>query len=463
MIQTAIKNFKHYWYKYSQIGITEQLNFATKQRILLLNKVWLVILLFMIPYLFAFLALGDYASAFSLFVTAMAGLVIFYLNSQKKYDTAFLFSGFYMPIKILAVCYFFGDANIKLLIFSIAITQVYVHEKRNRKLLMLLYCLLTFCACNLIEQKSWHYPATYQFIQQADSVVFQAIHYTGIWLSFVFIYLVSQYFMKENEIYQHRLEQANEEIKTQNSAIHYINEHLTVQTQELEAANQTKAKLFAIIGHDLRSPVQSLSALLDLVTAGYVTAEEFKELSPSLRKNVKSVHQTLENLLLWSNSQLLGIETNPTTIDLQKLVAGKIDLFAEIAKTKDIELSFQVVANTTLFADENHIKLILRNLIGNALKFTPEKGKVRIESIAKEDEIIVKVIDSGVGMDKETVEKLFRKDVHFTTFGTKGEKGTGLGLQLCREMTEKNGGKIWIESEAGRGSCFAFALPKNKN
>jgi signal transduction histidine kinase len=241
-------------------------------------------------------------------------------------------------------------------------------------------------------------------------------------------------------------------------------ESLNQQTEQLSIANQTKDKLFSIIGHDLRNPIASLSSLLDLIAKNHVSHEEFKLLAPELQRNVKNMFTTLENLLQWSKTQLNNIETNPQRLVIQDLIQEQFGLFEATANKKTIQLISQLSScRCEPYADQNHVRLVLRNLIGNALKFTHEGGLITISCHNKLQNtnpmIEVVITDTGIGMSSNNIIKIFDKGETFTTYGTTGEKGTGLGLLLCKEMIEKNGGQIWVESEIGKGSSFHFTLP----
>jgi signal transduction histidine kinase len=154
-----------------------------------------------------------------------------------------------------------------------------------------------------------------------------------------------------------------------------------------------------------------------------------------------------------------NIKINPTKINLCKIAERKLELYEAIAKQKDITIHNEISKDSFAFADENHILLVLRNLIGNSLKFTQSGGNITISAENKDENVIISVADTGIGMSETVRAKIFASDSIFTTQGTAGEKGTGLGLMLCKEFVEKNNGKIWVESEEGRGTIFKFSLP----
>jgi two-component system, sensor histidine kinase LadS len=237
------------------------------------------------------------------------------------------------------------------------------------------------------------------------------------------------------------------------------NEELKIQSENLAKANTTKDKLFAIISHDLRAPISNLHLLLDLVISQELSIEDFMEVSKELKKSAEYVDFTLNNLLQWANNQVQNIKPQPKKTNLKLLGTGNFNFLGQLAATKQIEMSNQIDPNLEAFVDPDQINLVFRNLISNAIKFTPKKGSINLQSKTEIDFCEIAICDTGVGMNAENVAKLFNKTTHFITYGTSGEKGTGLGLLLCQEMIEKNGGTIWAESEVGKGATFKFRLP----
>src|SRR5690606_17090414 len=229
---------------------------------------------------------------------------------------------------------------------------------------------------------------------------------------------------------------------------------------ELHEINGTKTKLFSIIGHDLRGPIGALQELLKLFMEGEIGKEEFLSFIPKLKSDVENISFTLNNLLSWGQNQLNGVVTRPKRISLDKIVDNNIQLLSELAKSKSIKIIDQLPENTQIWADHNQIDIVVRNLISNAIKFTPNNGLITIESAEKGNYRQFSIRDTGVGMNKEMQEKVFEESSNLTTYGTNNEKGTGLGLSLCKEMILKNKGKIWVESQLRKGSTFYFTVPK---
>lgn len=248
------------------------------------------------------------------------------------------------------------------------------------------------------------------------------------------------------------LQSKNEEISRQNVEIQS-------QAEQLKGLNLLKDKLFSIIAHDLRSPLGSLITLLNLTRQGYFTEAGFKDVLVELSKNVDYTSTLLENLLVWAQSQMRGTVVNQKEFELFELVENKINLFDDQIKGKNIKIKNLIEKSTTICADKDMIELVIRNLIANAIKFTTEQGEITVSSRATGNMMEVCVSDSGIGISKDNLPKLFGREI-FTTRGTLNEKGTGLGLILCKEFVELNGGRIWVESIVNKGSKFFFSVKR---
>jgi signal transduction histidine kinase len=170
----------------------------------------------------------------------------------------------------------------------------------------------------------------------------------------------------------------------------------------------------------------------------------------------------LENLLEWSRVQANKIEIKPEVIDLGNIAAETFSLLHSSAEAKNINLSSSIVFNTTAYADENMVKTVFRNLVSNAIKFTKKGGEIKLSATDSNDYVEVSVSDNGVGISEENIKALFRLDVSLKSRGTANESGTGLGLIICKEFTERNGGTITVKSMIGIGSTFLFTLPKSE-
>ncbi|MCF8302702.1 MAG: tetratricopeptide repeat protein [Bacteroidales bacterium] len=235
--------------------------------------------------------------------------------------------------------------------------------------------------------------------------------------------------------------------------------------QKMRELNATKDKFFSIIAHDLKTPFNAIMGFSNLLYDSYDSfdEEEKKEFIKNISEASDSTFKLLQNLLQWSRAQTGTIEMQPEIIDLSILVNENISVLKTHADNKNIKLQSHVDFGTTAYADANMITTVLRNFISNAIKFTYEKGHIEIFTEDSKNEVMVTVRDDGIGIDKDNVDKVFRIDKQFKKEGTASEQGTGLGLILCKEFIERNGGRIWVESEYEKGSDFKFSLPKSKS
>lgn len=242
-------------------------------------------------------------------------------------------------------------------------------------------------------------------------------------------------------------------------------QHALLQEQhaQLQALNASKDKFFSIISHDLRSPLSAVLVGLRLLTdtESRLTDNEKNELIRDSHRTVEQLYNLLDNLLVWSRLQRGLMEYAPQPLDLRPLFERNATLFAANAEQKQIAIRQTVAEPVIAFADSHMIDAIIRNLISNALKFTEARGAITLSARQNDQRVEMAVADTGIGMDAETVAKLFRLDVRYNQLGTAGEKGTGLGLNVCKEFAEKNGGSIAVESVVGAGTTFRVTLPKS--
>ena len=252
---------------------------------------------------------------------------------------------------------------------------------------------------------------------------------------------------------------ANRLLKEKNDEISRQRDAISRQADELRELNALKDKLFSIIAHDLRSPLFSLITMLNIAKEGHFAPENFKEILDELSVNVNHTTALLENLLTWAKTQMHGVKVNPQNFDLNQLVNSRIQLLNEAAENKEIKLKNSIPDGTFVFADTDMSDIVIRNLISNAIKFCNAGDRITIWSTTCADRVTVCVEDTGRGMTPDVLQKLFGTQITSTP-GTKNEKGTGLGLILCKEFVQMNGGEIWAESQPDKGSKFFFTLPK---
>ena len=335
-----------------------------------------------------------------------------------------------------------------------------------------------------LTQKVTRLEAEYEFQQEKDSIqnanqVEQALLEKDIekrkvtqWAAFIGLVLlgtllvISFLFLRSKTRSNQLLTIKTNDLKLANEEILMQQEEILVQNEQLQELNKLKDRIFSIVAHDLKAPINSLQGLLVLFEGDYgITQEEMLEHFTRVSQNVAGISGLLNNLLYWARLQMQGsLELSPTSLDTSVYVEEVVQLFAEIARFKNIQTLVKVEANTPkVYIDPEIIRFILRNLLNNAYKFSEKGGKIIIQVTAiKNNQVKISVQDEGVGMDESTKNQLF-KDFVKSKQGTDAERGTGLGLMLCQEFIEASEGQIGVESELGKGSTFWFTMPQIEN
>ncbi len=231
------------------------------------------------------------------------------------------------------------------------------------------------------------------------------------------------------------------------------------QNKELENLNLVKDKVFSIIAHDLRGPIGNIESLLQFFTEGALSEMELKKLFTQLGTTVHETSGMLDNLLNWAQNYIQDAEVKKEHFDLKKLFDEIIQLNEIPALTKGVTINNQINQSIEVNADLDMCRLVLRNLVSNAIKFCSAENTISLSAETQNHLATICVKDNGAGISEENKLILFKENVHLTTYGTANEKGTGLGLMLCKEFVNKNGGNIWCVSELGKGSAFYFTLP----
>ncbi|GCC53445.1 hypothetical protein SanaruYs_36890 [Chryseotalea sanaruensis] len=258
---------------------------------------------------------------------------------------------------------------------------------------------------------------------------------------------------------QQELNRLNSELWNKNYQIEKQSSEISKKNIDLVRLNSLKDRLFIIISHDLRAPLQSLKGVLELINkSASISPDEFKFLTRGIKVKVDVTYNLMENLLYWTRSQMTGFSVKPTTIHLHEIVNDCILLLESVAEKKRIKTLNDISTDHLIRSDLDMVRLVIRNLLMNAIKFSFDEAKVIVKSKLENNEIIISIIDSGIGMSKDESINLFTKKQKISKNGTYNEEGTGLGLMLCKEFIEMNNGRIWVVSEPGRGSEFNFAL-----
>lgn len=241
------------------------------------------------------------------------------------------------------------------------------------------------------------------------------------------------------------------------------NIELNKKKEQLDSLVKTKDKLFSILAHDLQSPFMGIAGLSEMIKnlAEKGETNNVVEYSKMITDTTVRTNTLFSNLLDWAASQTGELRMEPETGSLNEYINETIELLQDHQNKKHIEIE-RVNTDISIFADPNGLKTILRNLLSNALKFTPENGSIKITAVKYDDETVVSISDNGIGIQKNNISKLFDSDRFISTEGTNHEQGTGLGLRLCKEMIDHHGGKIWVESKPKEETIFHFSLPNEE-
>jgi signal transduction histidine kinase len=254
------------------------------------------------------------------------------------------------------------------------------------------------------------------------------------------------------------LRKKNRLIEDHAAELRTLNTEISEQNKLLESDNRTKDKLLSIISHDLRNPLVNTKGILNLVNQGIIPDDQAKQLLVQLETQYMGTTSLLDNLLFWLRGQMQGKNLEKVKVNISQIVKSLEEEHRMLLQRKGVKFFNHIVAGTELIADKEMIRIVLRNLISNAIKFTPEGGAIEIRAEKNTSETLIIVQDSGIGMDNQTIEKIKAKN-YYTTAGTSLEKGSGFGLMLCSDLINRHNGKLEIVSELSKGSRFSIHIP----
>jgi signal transduction histidine kinase len=302
-----------------------------------------------------------------------------------------------------------------------------------------------------------------QGYQLRERRLMNALLIVGLILASMLVALIYERYHQRRKTNQ-LLQNQNKTIQLQNEELQVTNDKLGQSEAYLLQLNATKDKFFSIISHDLKGPLNTLTGFLQVLDmqVDAFSADELKDFAKDMNKAVKNQIDLLDNLLQWSRSQTGTIDYSPEVLNLAEVVEDNQSLLQAVAQAKGIQILIPIDKKLRIYADSNMLNCVFRNLIANAIKFTNPGGVITIDAIQREDQVEVRVKDNGIGMNELTLNRLFQLDNYHTTTGTSNEKGNGLGLILCKEFVETNGGAIWVESEENKGTTFHFTVPLQK-
>lgn len=393
---------------------------------------------------------------FAIASPAAISILVLWLNYEKYYEQARLVYFTFYPIATCLV--YLGKVSVGIELFFIlyCVMSVFFFQRLSSIFFSFSWSIL----CYFLAVKM---PREYYFYLEGKNYPFFLLNFL---LSASFILYALYLIKKENMGYQltlifksREVHHRNIEIERQKQDIAKKAQLLEEQTQKLTELNQLKNKLFSIIAHDLKTPMYALRNLFENMQKQKMSAREIKELVPSIAEEMNYTTSLMENLLQWAKTQMANAPIEPEVLDVENMLQEVLAVLNLQATNKQIHLESRVEQPLYCYADREMVNLVLRNLLSNAIKFTPEHGKVVVEAREQSDWVEIYVKDTGIGIAPENMARLFGAS-YFTTRGTSNESGTGLGLKLCKEFLEKNGGQISVDSIPGQGSTFMITLPR---
>ena len=453
-----------YWVFVVSIGITPGMEEYEKRKMSIFNKLnFLGIATGIIVPLIGLL-FNDHLPPLAWFVAGSPlaiSIIVLWLNYERYYEHARLVYFSFYPIATCLV--YFGKVDVGIELFFVfygVLSFFFLQETVN---IIFSFCLSA--ACYLVATVV---PHDYYFrLISANYAFYVFNHLTALGFIFYALYLVKL----ENTGYQfgllgktRELHRRSLESEKQKQEIAEKAKLLEQQTRKLSELNQVKNKLFSVVAHDLKTPMYALRNLFNNMQQSKIPAKEIKEMLPGIVNEMNYTTSLMENLLQWAKIQMVNSPVQAEVLDIQTMINDVLKLLRLQAANKQIYLESRIELKQPLycFADREMINLVLRNLLSNAIKFTPENGKVLVGVNEKPSCLEIYVQDSGIGMSDDDMKQLF-SDAYFTTRGTNDESGTGLGLKLCKDFLEKNGGRIYVQSQPGKGSVFTFTLPRHAN
>ena len=255
-----------------------------------------------------------------------------------------------------------------------------------------------------------------------------------------------------------RQQELSRQLNSRNAEVSQQNRIILEQNAALGSLNQVKDKIFSVISHDLRSPLAILEGMLFLLRDNKLERDQFQEFTDELWRDMKNTAYMMDNLLNWASSQMKGIRVKADDFEITSIFNREFELLQTLSRQKEVRLSHQLLKPVLVYADPDMIKVVLRNLISNAIKFTPAGKSIHISGQIKGAFLEICVQDAGIGIPEKDQHKIF-SNIYYSTSGTQNERGCGLGLPLSKDFVELNQGCIWFDSQPGNGTSFFFTIP----
>jgi signal transduction histidine kinase len=387
---------------------------------------------------------------------AIISLAALVLTSAHKYEPARLL--FFLAYPIASSLFYALRIDIGIEFFFVLYAVLSVFFLWN--VYQIIFSFTLSMACFLLVYTVWkHYDYS---LEKTNYYFYLFNHLLPMFLIFYGLLLIKN----ENSRYQEQsrdrnwqLRRSNLKILRQKSDISGKAALLETQTQQLTELNTLKNKLFSVIAHDLKAPLYALRNLFRNVQLYDLPGDEIKRLVPEVINELTYTTGLMENLLQWAKSQMQADSTRPQLLDIAGIAREVLQLLRLQAEAKKIYIDSKIEQPIFVYADKDMVNLVLRNLLSNAIKFTPVEGCIFLDARELRSCIEISVQDTGMGITQEGLKRLMEHN-YYSTRGTGGEAGTGLGLMLCKEFLSRNGGEMNIQSEPGKGSTFSFTLPK---
>ena len=408
-------------------GITSSLNFEERKRTRLINVMALIGLF--LNLVFGLLNYSQQnwslATVNSLFL--LLSLLVLYFHSGYKYRYSIIIFPLF-TLLLIAGSFYHNNGMEYVLVVNMVLSMSVFHNRRYA----LGYAIFNVLALVLIKYIQSKYPDRLMILPAYRLLI-------NLFISIAAMFTVVYYFKKEHLSYEKQIEDKNESLGEMNLA---------------------KEQLLTVLAHDMRTPITTIKNVLELLQDGDLSQQDFAEYAAELSVQVNQLQEDLENLLIWSQGQMNGIQPEPAYFTIKDLLVQADRFLQQASKHKQLDITIDCPAETEAFADANHVLVVVRNPLNNAIKFSFAGKRIRLAATVLENNLLqVSVTDEGTGIPAEKLDSLFGYMPGKSTRGTNNEKGTGVGLVLCKAFIEKNGGHIWVESEAEKGSCFKFTLP----
>lgn len=379
---------------------------------------------------------------------AWVSLIVLYLNFYVRFEVGMLTYFIFYPLVTSLVFMSGMNLGVELYFILNGILAVFFLPQISQMFFSVGFSMISYFVLVVINRNY-----AYQLVN-AHFLLYLFNQVTAILFIFYALFLIK----KESNLYEFGILATNKVLQEINEKIQKQKAEIEQKAAELDELNSLKNKLFSVISHDMKTPMYALRNLFQSMQQLNMSGNEIKAIIPDVVTDLNYTTGLMENLLHWVKSQMNSANIMPVELNMDEITDDAIHVHHLQASSKKIQIKKEMDASCRVYADRDMVKLVLRNLLSNAIKFTPEKGKIIIRLKPENTHCQVCVIDNGIGMDQEALERV-QENNYYSTSGTAKETGTGLGLMLSKDFLKRNGGTLQIESQKGKGSTFSFTLP----